>query len=144
MSAPKPKTDSKLVEIEQTPMPSLAALQAGHIDYEWEGLRAIGRYIVCMRVDAGKSTTAAGVIIPDSAQMPCWVAISVGPDVVGVRQWDRLLMIFKQPEVICLDHKGHQFMLIPFELAVCVLPMPRPEAAPRIVKPNGHERAVLQ
>jgi len=119
--------------------PTIEALKAGAVDWEWKGIRGIGRYVTAMRVDVGGSVTAGGVIIPDALQMPAWVAVAVGPDVVGVQQWDRILMIVKQPDVVFINHKGHDFCIVPFELLCCVLPMP-PSATeqPRIVLTNQH------
>ena len=128
----------KPAEIRPTNLPTLDDLKNGRSPHEWDGLRALGRYIICMRIDVGKSVTSGGIVIPDNAQMPAWVAVAVGSDVtIPVKVWDRVLMIFKQPDVVCIDHDGRQFMLIPQELACCILPMPDPDAAPRIVTPNG-------
>lgn len=129
--APKP------VEIPHSNLPSLAALQAGDLPHEWDGLQALGRYIVLARIDVGNSISAGGLVIPENAQLPAWVTVAVGPDVTGVKVWDRVLMIYKQPDCVVVNHDGRDFMLAPMELLACVLPMPDPATRPRLVKTNG-------
>jgi hypothetical protein len=138
---------TQLPQVQAAPqpnVPSLEALKAGKVKFEWDGVRALGRYLIGIRVDVGGSTTAAGVIIPDALQMPAWVALSVGPDVPNVKQWDRILMIVKPPETVFLNHKGHDFCIVPNELLCCVLPMPDPDSVSRLVNVSGLNMGAMQ
>lgn len=103
-------------------IPLLAAILSGEDTHEWNGIRALGEYVVLCHVKLHEGS-------------PCWAALSVGPDVVGVKRGDRILMIYRPPECVIVNHDRREFMLCPKQFLGAVIPMPAPDALPRATAP---------
>jgi co-chaperonin GroES (HSP10) len=109
--------------------------------HDFDGLVAVGQWVCAERMGTREARTGGknpgGVVIPESSQMPIWVAISVGDKVqeqLGnkINIGDRLL--FQNPTAtLALDGRG--FAMVRAAEIIAVLQMPEEQLI--VVPQNG-------
>lgn len=113
--------------------------------HDFDGARALGEWVFAERV-GHRTATGAGVIIPDSSQIPIWVASSVGDGVkaklgqeipVGSR------LLFVDPKAL-LNEEGRGFAIIHCTSIVAILRMPTIDDGIRVVPASATIAGALQ
>jgi len=115
------------------------------VAHDFDGAVAVGEWIFCERV-GHRVATKGGVVIPDSAQIPIWVAASVGPEVE--RKLGRKLpvgsrLLFCDPKAL-LTNEDRGFAIVHADNLVAILKMPELDEGVRIVAPSMTLAGALQ
>jgi co-chaperonin GroES (HSP10) len=109
--------------------PNVRRLGEATNGHPWDGIQALGDWIIAERV-AVEETTASGIAIPEQAQLAIWQALTVGANVEYVAPGDRVL--FVQNATHTLAYEGRTFALLDKKQICARLPMPDPTKIKRI------------
>ena len=120
--------------VKQMPQPAAQAIPARASGsptrpHDFDGLACQGDWVMAERVASVKHTLG-GLHVPEESQMPVWQVLSVGERVTRIKVGERIL--FANPTAT-IAHDGRGFALLRADQIVCTLPMPDPDAAPRIM-----------
>jgi co-chaperonin GroES (HSP10) len=109
--------------------------------HEFDGIRAVGHWIVAEQV-AVRELTQGGLVVPEASRLVVWTALSCGELVVNVKPGQRLL--FTNPAAGQVTHDKRTFALLKDDQVIAILRMPDPDEVPRILPATATIAGQLQ
>jgi hypothetical protein len=80
------------------------------LPHEFDGLRAVGDWVVAEQTDALETTGSGRILVPEQSRLVVWRVLSVGPHCEAVKVGERIL--FFNQNVPVLVHDGRTFAML--------------------------------
>lgn len=97
------------------------------LKHDFDGLRAVGHYIIAEQVGVAGDMVGS-IVVPEASRIVVWKVIAVGPDTKVVEVGQRVLFINQTG----VSHEGRTFAFLRPDQVIAVLEMPAVDDAPRI------------